>query len=246
MGKTSFAYSSALQSVLALACILLAASLLLTACPGDNPQPVSQPPVSAKPAGAKPPRTGAKAADTKATPAPGAPNAAGGDAAAAAEPIGPKVEVTDLLVDAPGVDFTGPGRYNITASTLLSEPWKTGVWDIIAYGEDGKKVGKQSMLLSMSHAKAKTLIFNDFYCSSIPVKIEILWTEKKADRSGEAGAPEDSGGGGGKKPGSGAAKPDAGGGGSKPPGKAPGGGGGAPKPPPSDDNGGGVDDDFGE
>lgn len=240
MGTTRFVFSGALVSAAVATCVLVAVSLLLTACPGNNPPPVSTPQPGAKPNAAKPPSSGApKAADPKAKPTTGAPTPAG-EEGQAEEPIGPKVEVTDLLVDSPGVDFAGPGRYNITASTLLSEPWKPGVWDVIAYGEDGKKVGKQSLLLSMSHAKPKTLIFNDFYCSSIPVKVEILWTEKKADRSGEAEAGADESGK--TKPGGGGPAGPSTGGGAKPPAKAPGDGGAKPPPPPT---GGGDEGDGG-
>jgi hypothetical protein len=251
MGTTRNANLEALHSALVLACILVAAAVLLTACPGNNPPPVSQPPAGSKPTASKPPK---KAPDTggKATPGKaGDPAQPAGADGKDAEPSGPKVEVTDLLVDAPGVDFTGPGRYSITVSALLSEPWKPGVWDIVAYGEDGKKVGKQAMLLSMNHAKPKTLIFNDFYCTSIPVKIEILWTEKKADRSGEAGTGDT----GSSKPGGGGKGGPSTGDSSKPPAKTPGGGGtpppsgggGTKPPPPSGDGGdGGGGGDMGE
>jgi hypothetical protein len=141
---------------------------------------------------------------------PGSPPPSG--AAGKEAPAGPKVEVTDLLVDSPGIDFTGPGRYDVTIAALLSEPWKAGVWDVIAYGEDGKEVGKQEVFLALSEFKPKTLMFNDFYCDSIPVKIALMWTDKKGDRS-EAGPgkSENANGKGPVTPGGGSAKPGAGG-----------------------------------
>jgi hypothetical protein len=110
----------------------------------------------------------------------------------------------------------------VTISALLKEPWKPGVWDIIAIGEDGKEVGKQEIFLALSESKPKMLMFNDFYCDSIPVKIALAWTDKKGDTGGtddKGGADKggaDKGGKGSKAPGGGVA----GGlsnGGSKPP-----------------------------
>jgi hypothetical protein len=117
-------------------------------------------------------------------------------------PSGPAVEVTDLLVDSPGVDFTGPGRYDVTVSALLKEHCAPGVWDVVAFGEDGKRVGTQEIFLALSEFKPKMLMFNDFYCESIPVKIAITWTDKKGDR-GDTTKEKESGGtdSGGKAPG---------------------------------------------
>jgi hypothetical protein len=177
-----------------------------------------------------------KGATDSAKPGAPPPGAEGKDA-----PAGPKVEVTDMLVDAPGVDFTGPGRYDVTISALLKEPWKPGVWDIVAVGEDGKEVGRQELFLALSESKPKMLMFNDFYCASIPVKISIEWTDKKADTGGldKDKDKTDKGGKGGAGIGVG--------GGTKPPPPAGDKGGAKPPPPPAGgDKGGGKDGGGGE
>jgi hypothetical protein len=235
MGTKSYAKSRMVLIAAILACVALAmfasckgnsqnngsGQLTFGAGAGTTANPPGQLSAGGRAPGAGTPSAAGKPKGALNSAKPGTPPPADGKDA----PAGPKVEVTDLLVDAPGADFTGPGRYDVTISALLKEPWEPGVWDVVAIGEDGKEVGKQEIFLALSESKPKMLMFNDFYCDSIPVKIALVWTDKKGDTGGtEDKSGADKGGKGSNAPGGGVSA-----GGTKPP------------PPAGKDKGGGGD-----
>jgi hypothetical protein len=206
----------------------VATALLLAACQpkGSTGGTPGQAPGVARTAAGKPGGSATASAKPSRPLLGRAAEAATGDAAGAkGEQAEPKVEVTGLIVEPPSIDFTGPGRYDVTVEARATNSVKPAVWRIAAFGEDGTEVGHRLLFLVLYSSEPRTLIFNDFFCKSVPVRIEIQWNkDQQADSSGQAEK-------GGTEPGAGgASKP---GGPSTGSGAAPGGGGGGSAPPKS-------------
>lgn len=152
-----------------------------------------------------------------ATPSPPSKQLVGGeeDVGEPQEYVGIEVEVTILEVKAPYPRFDGTGRYDIKVEARAKEVADPNtVWKIIAYNAEDEVVATQEQQLIIPSANPRTLKFADFYCKSMPSRLEI----KDTGRTSEAaeGKEED-----GAAPG----RPGAGGGGS-PPGIGAGGSGG--------------------
>lgn len=115
---------------------------------------------------------------------PGLPGKAGEPAPGAeeaAEAAGPKTEYKLLNVKAPYPRFTGAGYYDFDVEVTALESIPVSVWNIKVLDEAGEVVGSDQQVLVLVLNRAKSFSFRKFYCSSLPVAVELELTDKKAE-----------------------------------------------------------------
>ena len=189
---------------LLLAATLVLPLMLLTSCPDDSAEMARQ----IRSGGSRPDasQTAPRERPSESATSPAAPAAAengevelaGGDEPAAgeepvaeeAEYTGPVINVEVVEIKPPYPMFEGTGRYDIEITAQSEEFLAAKVCQIIALDAEGTEVGRQQQMLKIPHHKPRAFIFNAFYCETMPISIEIRWTEEDAAAVGEEGREE--------------------------------------------------------
>jgi len=104
-----------------------------------------------------------------------------GDTTAEAEYTGPVVTIMIDSITNNIPEYDGKAKYDIKLEVQSDEvPATPGVWEIVAFDEDGEKVGESKKHLTIPSAYPKILALYDFYCTQAPVSFQIQRTAGKA------------------------------------------------------------------